>query len=111
MPGNGPTWIDGLVVLRRRQGRERMFAAYVKVKPPLDVYARGLAEWDDDKEEFEKLADFDAKAPLVPQGHAFRHTGRGHRLRLFRQSLSANARAGRPGGAAPPRAITRGTPV
>ena len=34
MPGPGPTWITGLVVLHDRQGRERMFANYVKIRPP-----------------------------------------------------------------------------
>jgi hypothetical protein len=86
MPGDGPTWINSLVVLRpspptplprgeRGRGEgERMFAGFVKVKPPLEVYARGLAEWDDDKKQFRKVAAFDLKAPLLPQGHSFHHT-------------------------------------
>jgi hypothetical protein len=54
-----------------------MFAGFVKVKPPLEVYARGLAEWDDDKKEFRKVAALDLKAPLLPQGHSFHHTADG----------------------------------
>jgi hypothetical protein len=73
MPGDGPTWVNSLVVLRDGKA-ERMFAGYVKVKPPLEVYARGLAEWDDEKKEFRKVAAFDLKAPLLPQGHSFHHT-------------------------------------
>jgi hypothetical protein len=73
MPGDGPTWVNSLVVLRDGKA-ERMFAGYVKVKPPLEVYARGLADWDDDRKEFRKVAAFDLKAPLLPQGHAFHHT-------------------------------------
>src|SRR5262249_19779822 len=73
MPGDGPTWVNSLVVLRDGKS-ERMFAGYVKVKPPLDVYARGLAEWDDAKKEFRQVAVFDAKAPLLPQGHSFLRT-------------------------------------
>ena len=38
MPGKGPTWIDGVVTVRDREGRERLFAKYVKVKPPMVIY-------------------------------------------------------------------------
>ena len=56
------------------KGRERLYGSYVKVEPPLKVYARGLAVFDDDKEAFENLADWDMKTPAFPSGHAFRHT-------------------------------------
>jgi hypothetical protein len=46
-----------------------MFAAYVKVKPPLDVYQHGLAAFDDESKQFRKVADFDNKAPVYPGGH------------------------------------------
>ncbi len=69
MPGDGPTWIDGLVVLPDESGRERMFASYVKVKPPLEIYQHGLAEFDDEASQFKKLAEFDNKAPVYPGGH------------------------------------------
>jgi hypothetical protein len=69
MPGDGPTWIDGLVVLPDETGREKMFAAYVKVKPPLDVYQHGLAEYDDESNQFKKVFEFDNKAPVYPGGH------------------------------------------
>ena len=71
MPGDGPTWIDGLVVLPDDEGRERMFAAYVKVKPPLDVYEHGLAEFDDAASSFKKVKAFDNDAPVYPGGHPF----------------------------------------
>ena len=69
MPGDGPTWIDGLVVLPDESGRERMFAAYVKVKPPLEVYQHGLVEYDDESSKFKKLAEFENKAAVYPGGH------------------------------------------
>ncbi len=77
MPGKGPTWLTALVSLKDADGRERLYASYVKVEPPLKVYARGLAVWDDDKEEFEKLSDWDMQAPAFPSGHAFRRTENG----------------------------------
>jgi hypothetical protein len=71
-PGDGPTWLGGLVVLR--DGREeRMFAGYVKIKPPLTAYERGLVEWNDGKKEFCKVVAFDGKPALYPQGHPFLH--------------------------------------
>jgi hypothetical protein len=73
MPGDGPTWIDGLVALRDERGIERLFAKYVKVKPPLTVYERGLVEFNGDTEQFEHRARFDMAAPLVPGGHPFLH--------------------------------------
>jgi hypothetical protein len=72
MPGKGPTWLTALVPLPDERGRERLFASYVKIEPPLKVYARGLAVFDDEREQFEQLAEVDLKAPAFPTGHAFR---------------------------------------
>jgi hypothetical protein len=77
MPGKGPTWLTALVPLTGADGRERLYGSYLKVEPPLKVYARGLAVFDDDKNEFEHLADWDMKTPAFPWGHTFRHTENG----------------------------------
>lgn len=74
MPGEGPTWISALVTMRDRGGRERMFAGYVKVRNVLEVYRRGLAEFDPVAGRFEKVAEFDLGAPIFPSGHPFKHT-------------------------------------
>ena len=74
LPGQGPTWINGLVVLRDKSGAERMFAKYIKVKPPMKVYERGLIEFNDETKTFEKRAQFDMDAPLHPEGHPFLHS-------------------------------------
>ncbi|HEX3152196.1 MAG TPA: hypothetical protein VHR66_29250 [Gemmataceae bacterium] len=73
MPGKGPTWLTSLVVLPGPDGRERMYGTFVKVEPPLKLYSRGLAVWDDDKRQFEKIRDIDMAAPIFPMGHATRH--------------------------------------
>jgi hypothetical protein len=70
VPGDGPTWLGGLVVVGAGRD-ERMFAGYMKVKPPLEVYERGLVEWDDERKEFRHDVTFDGKAALYPQGHPF----------------------------------------
>jgi len=77
MPGDGPTWISALTVLRDAAGRERMFAAYAKVRRFLDVYQRGLVEFDDQKQQFEKVAQFDIQAPVYPDGHPFQRVENG----------------------------------
>lgn len=77
MPGKGPTWINGLITLKENASDERMFAMYVKIKPPLKVYERGLVEFDDDARRFRKVTEFKPDAPLFPHGHPFRHTSEG----------------------------------
>jgi hypothetical protein len=77
MPGEGPTWIGGLVTLRDERGRERLFAMYVKVKPPLTVYQRGLVEFDDRTKTFKKVVEFDNESMAFPHGHPFKHVVEG----------------------------------
>ncbi|MFM7150076.1 MAG: hypothetical protein ACKO23_09565, partial [Gemmataceae bacterium] len=72
MPGEGPTWITNMAVLPDSPGKERLAAFYVKVKPPLDIHARGVAVFNDDKGTFERLADYPLSAPAWPNGHPFR---------------------------------------
>jgi len=70
MPGEGPTWVESLMTVNE-QGRQRMLAGYVKVKPPLTIYAHGLAIFEDEAQKFEHLATFDEDSALFPSGHAF----------------------------------------
>ncbi len=73
MPGEGPTWIDGLVVANDRDGGQRLFAKYVKIKPPMSVYERGLIEFDDQKQQFGNRRPISLDAPLQPTGHPMKH--------------------------------------
>ncbi len=74
MPGQGPTWINGLVVLKNAQGEEELLATYVKIKPPMKVYERGLIRFNDEKSEFELVKKFDMETPLFPSGHPLVHS-------------------------------------
>lgn len=76
MAGDGPTWIDSLVVLHD-DGRERLFASYMKIQGKLDAYARGLARFNDEQQQFERIAEFDMQSPIFPSGHTFLHTEAG----------------------------------
>ncbi|RPI87807.1 MAG: hypothetical protein EHM42_04885 [Planctomycetaceae bacterium] len=69
LPGAGPTWLHGLTVLRDAHGGERMFASSMKVKNQLEVYRRGLVEWDDDGHEWRQAVEVPLDAPLYPAGH------------------------------------------
>jgi len=73
MKGDGPTWIDGLTVLRDEVGRERMFAAFVKPDKEMKPRRRGLCEWNDEKEAFEEMSEIPLDATPGPSGHPFTH--------------------------------------
>ena len=78
--GEGPTWISGLVVLADSEGRERMFANYVKSRNQLEVYQHGLVEFRPETQRFEKVAQFpDASVHPgdYPSGHPFFYRDRG----------------------------------
>jgi hypothetical protein len=66
--GDGPTWLGGLVVLPE-DGRERLYAAYVKIKNQLEVYERGLCRWEDEQGRFERVLRIPLDAPVYPFGH------------------------------------------
>jgi hypothetical protein len=46
MAGEGPTRLAGLLVLPDAKGRDRLVAAYAKIKPPLTAYETGLCVWN-----------------------------------------------------------------
>jgi hypothetical protein len=73
LPGDGPTWIFGIVVLKDQSGHERMFTGYEKIRGSLEVYERGICEFDDDRQEFAKSLSFAPDVPLHLQGHPFLH--------------------------------------
>lgn len=77
MPGEGPTWIGGLTVVKDHSGRDRMYAGYVKIRPPMEAYEHGLVVWDDTLERFTKVVVYPEGLPIYPgpQGHAFHHAG------------------------------------
>ena len=73
MPGKGPTWIDGLVVLPDKNQRPRLLAQYVKIKSPLTVYERGVVQFNDERQQFGHRATFPKDVLLYPHGHPFLH--------------------------------------
>jgi hypothetical protein len=76
MPGDGPTWLSGLVSVTNREGQARLVAVYAKIKPPLEVSRWGLCVWNEARERFEFLREVWTRSPdrpeppAVPEGHA-----------------------------------------
>ncbi|MFO0904576.1 MAG: hypothetical protein U0939_16345 [Pirellulales bacterium] len=74
MPGTGPTWINGVASVPDDAGRATLLCTYEKIRPPLDVYARGIAQFDEERQEFVAVATLPVDAPLRPFGHPLRGT-------------------------------------
>ena len=71
LPGDGPTWLGGLAVVKDGSGTERLVAGYAKIRPPLDTYEHGLVVFNPDAHKFEKVATFPLDAPIRPTGHTY----------------------------------------
>jgi len=75
MPGSGPTWVTGLASVPDASSTPRLVCAYMKIKPPLEIYDWSLAVWNEEKAIFEKLktvwtkSDDAPKPPPIPEGH------------------------------------------
>ncbi len=72
VPGPGPKWLGGLATVRDDAGAERLIAKYERVKDLAVTLERGLAIYNDTKQSFDRLAQFDLAAPLYLDGHPFR---------------------------------------
>ena len=68
----GPVWLDGLVSVRDAEGREHLVAHFVRVKTLGELYARGLARFDEASGVFMVWRELPLDAPLAPRGHPLR---------------------------------------
>ena len=73
MPGQGPTWIDGLMLLGNDRGTQRIFSVYMKVQNWLDIYERGIVEFDVEQKQFQRRVVFPKDHTVIPRGHPFLH--------------------------------------
>ena len=73
-PTDGATliWIDGLLTLPDDKGNERLIARYDNLKGLSENVAEGLIVFNDEKQTFELLKQFDLKNPLHPSNYPFR---------------------------------------
>ena len=95
LPDPGPVWIDGLFTVNDNTGEERLLTHFVRVKsftPVYSLYEQGMALYNDATDEFERFQSYDLDAPIVPAGHAFRHTVGDGGVHLLRPELSQHPR-------------------
>jgi hypothetical protein len=52
LPGDGPTWVFGLIDLKDAKGNIRLGGHYSKIQGLLDAYETGLTVWDDNQKKF-----------------------------------------------------------
>jgi hypothetical protein len=73
LPGEGPTWLTGMVSLPDDENSNALVAIYSKIKPPLDEYEVGQCLWNEDKAEFQVLKVLwragAGEKGLLPKGH------------------------------------------
>ena len=94
IPGEGPTWISGVVSLPDKTGTARLVGSYVKIKPPMDAYEWGLCVWNERTEQLEPLkllwtkSEAKPQPPPLPDGHpAFWKDATGKEWVLFGNPL------------------------
>jgi len=72
IPGQGPKWIDGLMVVKDDSGQDRLVAKFNRMKSLGEVLERGLLQWDAASQTWKLLKRFELTDPLYPGGQPFR---------------------------------------
>lgn len=73
MPGEGPTWVSGLAVVKNAKGEQVLVGNYVKIRNQLEAYRWGFVRWNSTVQGFEQLVEFPESPKLFPpsQSHTF----------------------------------------
>ncbi len=71
MEGEGVVWLSGLVALPDKSGVERMAAFYERRRGLGEVLENGFVEYNDDREQFDKLNSLPLHQPCRPRGYPF----------------------------------------
>jgi hypothetical protein len=87
LPGDGPTWIFGVAVVKGADGRDRMLGSYVKVRNFLEVYEHGAVEFDETKREWIKRVTWPEGMAVYPGGQTAVVDEGGTRWIVFAQGL------------------------
>ncbi len=59
IPGQGFVWLDWLIVLKDKDGKEKLVTKYARVKIDFKNHERGIAVFNDQTEQFEKYKKID----------------------------------------------------
>ena len=94
MPGQGPTWLTGVVSLPDKAGTPRLVGTYVKVTPPMEPHQSGLCVWNERTSNFELVrviwskSESQSKPPPAPDGQpSFWRDAQGRDWVLFGTAL------------------------
>jgi hypothetical protein len=80
----GLVWLDGLLVIRDNEGRERMVARFARLKDLGHCLERGIVVFNDATQSFEPLVRTAPDGlPFPDFGHAFRVTAEGREYYYF----------------------------
>jgi hypothetical protein len=80
----GLVWLDGLLVVRDNEGRERMAARFARLKNLGHTLERGIVVFNDATQSFEPVLRTDPNGLPYPDfGHAFRVTAQGRAYWYF----------------------------
>ncbi len=72
-PTTGPARPDGPASAQSPSTRgERMLACFARVRSLGETLERGFVEFNDERQQFEKIGSFDVSAPVYPVGHPLR---------------------------------------
>ncbi len=79
----GPTWLGGLVTLKDASGTVRMYAMYSNVDQSMNTLNAGIAEFQDELQQFKPVRRIDHKGPIMPGGHPFKVSDGGQPFIFF----------------------------
>ena len=83
----GPVWLDGVFTVKDNFGTERLLSHFSRMDPDpnhlFEVLEHGLALFNDTTETFQRYRNYALDAPVVPRGHAFKHTVDGQEYIYF----------------------------
>lgn len=82
VPGPGPTWLDALAAVPE-DGRERLYAAYSKIRGSPEVYERGIVRFEDELGQFKPVAKLPLEPAVFPYGHPARRLEGGKEYLYF----------------------------
>lgn len=82
---SGLIWADGFTTVKDGKGKERLVCHYVHLKSLGEILGHGLAIYNDERKEFERLADLDLNEiwRWPTQSHPIHHKIDGHEYLLF----------------------------
>ena len=72
LPGPYLYWLNSLISIPDETGGERLLSGWARIKPPMEAVARGMAQFNDEKQVFEPISEVPLDAIMQPDGHPFR---------------------------------------